>query len=184
MNSLITPTHELLEQEEIQAIETLIRRLQSTFATVEQEAFADACQLAAQEMPIRLRKAFLDFRNRRMNNGYLLIQGFPIDDASIGPTPSHWDAPWEYPQIFREEIFQCLISSCLGEIFGWLTQENGRYLRHIVPIEADKNEQLGGSSNVILLWHVEEAFHPQRADMMTIMCYRNNEKAATNLCST
>ncbi|MBA2729008.1 MAG: TauD/TfdA family dioxygenase [Parachlamydiaceae bacterium] len=111
------------------------------------------------------------------------VKGFSIDDEMIGPTPAKWDAPWSHAKSFREEIYQCLISSCLGDIFGWLTQENGRFIRHIVPIEKDKNEQLGGSSNVILLWHIEEAFHPYRADLMSIMCYRNEEQASTNICS-
>lgn len=172
-----------LELSELEEIEKLIRSLKNTFSTVEDKAFADTCPLIGHGIPYRVRKLLNDFRNQRTGAGYLLIQGFPIDDESIGPTPAHWDAPWVYPRVFREEIFQCLISSSMGDIYGWRTQENGRYLRHIVPIEKDKNEQLGGSSSVVLLWHIEEAFHPQRADMMTIMCYRNDEKAATNICS-
>lgn len=175
---------ESLQTEEIHVIENLISNLIGKYDTIEQEAFADECQLAAHEMPLRLRRLLNDFRNQRLNSGHLLLEGFPIDDESIGSTPSHWDAPWVNSNILREEIYQCLIASCMGDVFGWLTQENGRFLRHIVPIEADKNEQLGGSSDVLLLWHVEEAFHPQRADMMTIMCYRNSEQACTNICST
>lgn len=177
-------TVEVLEESEVMTIESLIEELRERFNTVEQESFGDECQLAAHQMPLRLRRLFHDFRNRKIEDGYLLLKGFPLSDEAIGPTPPHWDAPWINERILREEIYQCLVSSCLGEIFGWLTQEKGRYLRHIVPIETDRNEQLGGSSNVVLLWHVEEAFHPQRADMMTIMCYRNNEEACTNICST
>jgi Fe(II)/alpha-ketoglutarate-dependent arginine beta-hydroxylase len=176
-------TNEQLLQEEIIVIETLINKLKREFNTIEQEAFADACKLLSHEMPFRLRKRFHEFRNRKGNEGYLLLQRFPMDDESLGATPSHWDVEWVNPRILREEIFECLIASSLGEIFGWLTQENGRYLRHIVPIEAEKSEQLGGSSEVVLVWHVEEAFHPQRADLMIIMCYRNEEQASTNICS-
>jgi Fe(II)/alpha-ketoglutarate-dependent arginine beta-hydroxylase len=172
-----------LDHSEILMIESLIEKLQSRFETIEQEQFADYCTVVAHEMPFRLRKLFNDFRNKRMNDGYLLLEGFSVNDEVIGLTPSHWDAPWINAMSLREEIFQCLISSSLGDIFGWQTQENGRYLRHIVPIKTDRNEQLGGSSDVVLMWHVEEAFHPQRADMMTIMCYRNEEKASTNICS-
>ncbi len=173
---------EVLEPNEIVVIEELIRQMKKAFNSIESQTFADECQLAAQKLPYRLRKLLNDFRNGRLETGYLLLEGFPVDQEAIGPTPKHWDAPWVFPQILREEMAQCLISSAMGDLFGWLTQENGRFLRHIVPIEADKNEQLGGSSNVTLLWHVEEAFHPQRADMMTIMCYRNEEGACTNIC--
>lgn len=172
-----------LDYDEVNIIESLIEKLGSKFETVEQQEFADYCALVAQELPFRLRKLFNDFRNKRINDGYLLIEGFPIDDEAIGPTPKHWDTSWTNQATLREEIFQCLISNSVGDIFGWLTQENGRYLRHIVPIDSDRNEQLGGSSDVTLMWHIEEAFHPQRADMMSIMCYRNEEKACTNICS-
>lgn len=172
-----------LSKNEMQSISKLIDSLEKRFQTVEKEEFANICKIVAHDMPLGLRKICTDFRNCRENIRFLLIEGFPIDDKAIGGTPSHWDVDWKNPKTLREEIFQCLIASCLGEIFGWRTQENGRYLRHIVPIEKEKNEQLGGSSAVTLVWHIEEAFHPQRADMMTIMCYRNEEKAETNLCS-
>ncbi len=174
---------ESLTDGEIDCIEKLITHLKDKFESIEQQEFADYCQLISHELPLRLRKLFNDFRNQRTRNGYLLLEGFPINDHAIGATPSHWDNSWINPATLREEFFQCLISTAMGDIFGWLTQENGRYLRHIVPIEKDRNEQLGGSSDVTLLWHIEEAFHPMRADMMTIMCYRNNEKASTNVCS-
>lgn len=149
------PVHQLhkytLNNEEVSVIENLIYKLQKKFETVEQESFANLCKLISHEMPLHTRKLFDDFRNRRFLQGYLLLEGFPINDENLGPTPPHWDTAWINPKTLREEIFQCLISSCLGDIFGWLTQENGRYLRHIVPIESDRNEQLGGSSSVTLL---------------------------------
>lgn len=172
-----------LNTEECNQIESIIAFLQSKYTSAESQELATECYLLASELPMRLRKCFNDFRNQRISGGYLLVDGFSIDDESIGPTPAHWDAPWDNPKSLREEIYQSLISSCLGDIFGWLTQENGRFIRHIVPVEKDKNEQLGGSSNVTLLWHIEEAFHPYRADMMSIMCYRNDEQATTNICS-
>lgn len=168
---------------ELDEIQVIIGDLAQKYDSVESQEFIEECTLQANRLPYRIRKILYDFRNQKTNPGFLLFEGFQIDDAKISATPAHWDTAWSNPNILREEIFQCLICSGLGDLFGWLTQENGRFLRNIVPIEADKDEQLGGSSSVELLWHVEEAFHPQRADMMTIMCYRNNEKAGTNVCS-
>lgn len=172
-----------LRVDEIEIIETLINKLKTHFNSIESQQFADYCSLISHELPFRLRKLLNDFRNKRINDGYMIIEGFPINNHAIGPTPSHWDTSWESEMTLREEIYQCLISCALGDIYGWLTQENGRFLRHIVPIATDKDEQLGGSSDVVLMWHVEEAFHPQRADMMSLICYRNDEKACTNICS-
>lgn len=174
---------EAFARDELDEIQAIIDDLTKKYDSIESQEFVEECTLQASRLPYRIRKILFDFRNQKTDNGFLLFQGFQIDDIKISATPAHWDTAWSNPHVLREEIFQCLICSELGDLFGWLTQENGRFLRNIVPIEADKDEQLGGSSTVELLWHIEEAFHPQRADMMTIMCYRNNEKAGTNVCS-
>lgn len=174
---------ETFTTDELKAIECIINDLMKRFDTIESQAFVEECTLQASQLPYRVRKILFDFRNQKNNLGFLLFEGFQISDEKISDTPKHWDTPWSNPNTLREEVFQCLLCCGMGDLFGWLTQENGRLLRNIVPIKADQDEQLGGSSRVELLWHIEEAFHPQRADMMTIMCYRNNEKAGTNVCS-
>lgn len=172
-----------LSIEERNQIESIIMKLQETFFTVESEEFFCECQLESANLPKALRRDLYKFRTQNHISGFFLLEGFEVDNDKIGDTPQHWDTAWEDKGRLREEIFQCLISCAIGEPFGWNTQENGRILRNIVPIESEKNEQLGGSSAVPLLWHIEEAFHPHRAEMMTIMCYRNNERAGTNICS-
>jgi Fe(II)/alpha-ketoglutarate-dependent arginine beta-hydroxylase len=174
---------EKLTKSELDEIQVIVEDLAKRYNSVESQEFAEECALHVSRLPFRIRKILSDFRNQKNNPGFLLFEGFQIDDEKISDTPAHWDTIWNNPNTIREEIFQSLICSGLGDLFGWLTQENGRFLRNIVPIETDKDEQLGGSSSVELFWHIEEAFHPQRADMMTIMCYRNNEKAGTNICS-
>jgi Fe(II)/alpha-ketoglutarate-dependent arginine beta-hydroxylase len=168
---------------EIQATLDEVHLLCQKFPSVESTDFVHDCEVASGRISKRLRDILLRMRNGSSRAGFFLIKGYQVDDDRIGPSPSHWDAMWEKPAYLREEVYQCLISSVLGSIFGWRTQENGRFLRHIVPIDADRNEQLGGSSETTLLWHTEEAFHPARADFLTLMCYRNNEKAETMLVS-
>jgi len=57
-----------------------------------------------------------------------------------------------------------------GEIFGWHTQENGRFFRHVIPNRKDEGEQLGSGSSVDLEWHNEESFNPPRADWIALKC--------------
>lgn len=166
---------------ELQAVLDEVMNLSRKFPSIESKQFAHECENVAGRLPKRLRDVLLRMRNVNSRNGFLRIRGYFVDDEKIGPSPVHWDAPWDKPSYLREEIFQCLISSVLGSVFGWRTQENGRFLRHIVPVEADKFEQLGGSSATTLVWHTEEAFHPARADFLTLACYRNNERATTLL---
>lgn len=163
------------------AVERLVDQLASSFGSVETPEFADACSLVAPELPRSLRELAHRFKQLQLRCGAVLLRGLPVDDARIGPSPTHWDASWRNPPTLREEIAQCLLTSVLGEIFGWRTQENGRFLRHIVPIEKERNEQLGGGSSVTLVWHNEEAFHDHRCDFLSICCYRNEERAETIL---
>jgi Fe(II)/alpha-ketoglutarate-dependent arginine beta-hydroxylase len=170
-----------LTPREIAAVEALVESLARSFGSVETPEFADACALAAHELPRPLRELAHRFKQLHLPCGAVLIRGVPVDDSRIGPSPTHWDAAWRNPPTLREEIAQCLLTASLGEIFGWRTQENGRFLRHIVPIEKERDEQLGGGSSVTLVWHNEEAFHDHRCDFLSIVCYRNDERAETLL---
>lgn len=167
---------------EVAALTQLARELVARCDTVESASFAADCALAAQELPRSLRVLAQRYRQLELPCGVLLLRGVPVDDARIGASPAHWDAPWRNPPSLLEEAMQCLLASLIGDIFGWRTQENGRYLRHIVPIEQEHAEQLGGGSSVTLVWHNEEAFHEHRADFLSLLCYRNDEQAQTIFC--
>ncbi|GIZ51983.1 TauD/TfdA family dioxygenase [Noviherbaspirillum aridicola] len=173
-------THRLT-QPELASVAKLVDELTRSFGSVETPEFADACTLCAQQLPRGLRELAHRFKYLHLPYGAILLRGVPVDDERIGPSPSHWDAPWRNPPTLREEVAQCLLTAALGDIFGWRTQENGRFLRHIVPIEKDRDEQLGGGSRVTLVWHNEEAFHEYRSDFLSILCYRNDEQAETVL---
>lgn len=175
--------HYVLSDDEKGCISNLIDQLAEQFDMVETTEFAEECAIRAQELPIALRRFLYQFKTLQLHKGAALIQGYEIDETRIGPTPAHWDQPWRNAAVLREEIYQCLITSAVGDLFGWVTQENGRFMRHIVPIEKDANEQLGAGSAVDLVWHNEEAFHAKRATHLSLLCYRNEEGAGTTICS-
>ncbi|MGB8817403.1 MAG: TauD/TfdA family dioxygenase [Rhizobiaceae bacterium] len=171
----------ILSSKELSQIEVVLTELAARFSTIESEETALACEVAATRLPAGLLSMLKIVASGYARSGYVLIRGFEVDDEAIGDSPQHWDQPWHDRPYLREELFQVLLSSAIGGVFGWRTQENGRFLRHIVPIESVKNEQLGGSSATTLMWHTEEAFHTGRADFFTLMCYRNREQATTNI---
>ncbi|WP_419690097.1 TauD/TfdA family dioxygenase [Burkholderia theae] len=171
-----------LRDDEVARLADISQELIAQYDSVESVAFANDCMLAAQELPRSLRSLAHRYRQLELPCSVLLLRGMPVDDTRIGPSPLHWDAPWRNPRSLNEEVMQCLMTSLLGDMFGWRTQENGRFLRHIVPIRKDHAEQLGGGSSVTLVWHNEEAFHEHRADFLSILCYRNDERAETIFC--
>lgn len=173
---ILTPSHMVV-------IEELISELMANFDSIESSECALSCEIASAHLPTDLLAVLKVIAAGEKPFSYLVIRGFPVDDQIICPSPSHWDQRWDKQPYLREEIFQLLLSSAVGGVFGWRTQENGRFLRHIVPIQVDAMEQLGGGSKTTLEWHTEEAFHPGRADFFTLMCYRNRELATTNISS-
>lgn len=160
-------------------IQIAVESLSQGNDTVESAKFAHACSQMATYLKSHgvLSTEISKWKKEKA----LLLTGLPFSNSEIGVSPLHWDVPWRNVRYFKYEIMQCLIASMFGKVFGWRTQENGRFLRHIVPIKSVENEQLGGSSKTTLAWHTEEAFHSARASMFVLMCYRNNEKAITKL---
>lgn len=171
-----------LRDDEIAGLTDTAQELLALHDSVESTHFATDCALASQELPRSLRALAQRYRQLELPCSVLMLRGMPVNDTRIGPSPMHWDAPWLNPPSLLEEAMQCLMTSLLGDMFGWRTQENGRFLRHIVPIEKDRAEQLGGGSSVTLVWHNEEAFHEHRADFLSLLCYRNEEQAQTIFC--
>ena len=49
----------------------------------------------------------------------------------------------------------------------------------ILPIKGHEQEQMGSGSEVLLTWHVEDAFHPYRGDYLGMMCLRNPDRVPT-----
>ncbi|CAM3881334.1 TauD/TfdA family dioxygenase [Vibrio aquimaris] len=170
-----------LTTEDLQLINHACKQLMAKHDSVETDSFARDCAVYAMELSRSLREAVLDFKNTAHSYASFLIEGLPIDIENI-QTPRTWDCDWHHSETFSYEVIHSLVSCLFGEIFGWSTQENGRFMRHVVPIKADAYEQLGSSSTAELDWHTEEAFHPTPADYVSLMCYRNTEQAATSLC--
>ena len=59
----------------------------------------------------------------------------------------------------------------------------GRLVNSIVPSRGLENEQTGASSTVLLSPHTEDAFHPDRAQLILLGCMRNHEEVGTTLAS-
>src|SRR5437016_2952168 len=108
-----------IDSQEKSQIETLIGKLAERFITVESEETALACEIAATHLPEGLLSILKVIASGDIRSSYLLIRGFEIDDNAIGGSPAHWDQPWQDRPYLREELFQVLLSSAIGGVFGW-----------------------------------------------------------------
>jgi len=169
-----------LSDTEVTQIEALLSEVAESHTSVEDRDFQECVSVYAQELPRRLRLALNEFRLAE-REPVLVIAGYPVDDDKIGNTPSHWQHRSTPSPAFEEEIYLLLLGSLLGDAIAWGTQQAGRLVHDILPIQGHEHEQLGSSSDELLWWHTEDAFHPARGDYLGMMCMRNPDEVPTQV---
>ncbi len=167
-----------LTAEDREAVTALAGELAARFGTVESAEFQREARTYAEELPRRLRQAAHEFRLTE-SSGVFLLSGPAVDDERIGPTPAHWrDRPRTSPTLAHDLVFY-LVACLLGEPIGWATQQDGRIMHDVFPIEEHTHEQIGWGSEELLAWHTEDAFHPMRTDYLGLLCLRNPDDVET-----
>ncbi|MFJ8828282.1 TauD/TfdA family dioxygenase [Streptomyces sp. NPDC102467] len=116
-------------------------------------------------------------------DGYRVLPGlFAPFIREAGPTPAHWTEAVS-ARTAALDIALVLAASTVGDVFGWVNQQNGRLVHNIVPSKGCERLQVGASSTAPLTCHTEDAFHPQRADLLILVCVRNPEAVGTAVAS-
>ncbi len=169
----------VLNETERKEVKAILNSLVSEYSSAENPEFLRIACTYAHDLPLRLRRALIDFSTTEMESGYYIVSGYEIDDRKIGSTPRHWKGNLDRSRVLEEEMWLVLLGSLLGDVFGWFTQQDGRIIHDVMPIRENENEQLGTGSKQLLWWHNEDAFHPYRGDYLGIMCLRNPDKVAT-----
>lgn len=169
-----------LDVVELDEVNRLLDKHEDELADLEDEETLHRAAVLAHQLPMRIRERMNAFRLGRLS-GVLCISGYEIDQDRIGRTPPHWrDRPDPSPS-HREETLLVLLGSLIGDPIAWATQQDGRLIHDVIPIKGHENEQLGSSSESLLTWHTEDAFHPLRGDFLTFSCLRNPYDAATTV---
>lgn len=169
-----------IDQAELDEVTGLLDEYEAEFERLDTEAALQRATVVAHQLPARIRSHLNAFRLEQMS-GVLCISGYVVDQEGLGQTPGHWrDRPRRSPA-HREELLLILYGSLLGDPFSWATQQDGRLIHDVVPIKGHENEQLGSSSESLLTWHTEDAFHPLRGDFLSFACLRNPYGAATTV---
>jgi Fe(II)/alpha-ketoglutarate-dependent arginine beta-hydroxylase len=171
-----------LDVVELDEVNGLLDKYEDELADLEDEETLHRAAVIAHQLPVRIRERMNAFRLGRLS-GVLCISGYEVDQDRIGRTPAHWrDRPDPSPA-HREETLLVMLGSLIGDPIAWATQQDGRLIHDVVPIKGHENEQLGSSSESLLTWHTEDAFHPLRGDFLTFSCLRNPYDAATTVGS-
>jgi Fe(II)/alpha-ketoglutarate-dependent arginine beta-hydroxylase len=170
----------VLDPAELRQVNDVLAEFEDEFDTLDLEDALQQATVLAHHLPSRIRVYLEAFRRERLP-GVVCISGYQVDDDRLGPTPAHWRDRQRRSPARREELLLVMYGSLLGDPFGWATQQDGRLIHDVLPIKGHENEQLGSSSEALLTWHTEDAFHPLRGDFLAFACLRNPYGAATTV---
>ncbi|WP_371600275.1 hypothetical protein [Streptomyces sp. NBC_00564] len=112
--------------------------------------------------------------------GALVVRGMSFDEAP--PTPAHWSER-DHDATTLQDFWLTLLVGQLGELFCWSSLQDGRLLNDILPVRGHERAQTGAGSVAPLEFHVEDAFHDDRCDVLALLAIRNPDRVPTTLAS-
>jgi len=171
-----------LSPQSVAEIDHMIDAILAGAPTIDVEEFMSTAHLWSDELPRELRTVFYDFKLAELEVA-LCVQGFPVDDAAIGPTPTQLRNQSGPYQVNRPDILHILFALRLGEPIGWSSQQAGHLLNDIVPVREREDTISGSGSSQMFDLHTEDAFSPYAADFLGLMCLRNPDRVPTILSS-
>jgi L-asparagine oxygenase len=104
-----------------------------------------------------------------------LLRNLPLgDDLPLTPTVK---AAVDAVPMFSDCMLG-LLAALFGDIVTFEGKVTARHIHNVYPAEDEKFSQLGASADE-LDWHVEDGFHPQRADWLGILCLKSDPYVIT-----
>ncbi|MGW4565576.1 TauD/TfdA family dioxygenase [Streptomyces sp. NPDC004561] len=150
---------------------------ESGLSPVEPE-FYDKFADCREALPAGLRRFLEDFRDDPAAT-VCQVHGFPVDDATVGPTPQHWERPEGYGSTVDSDLYLAMCGSALGHPFSWATLQYGRLVQDIFPIRGDEQRESGHGSDAFLMFHTDDAFRPDSCDYLLLFGIRNHDVVPT-----
>lgn len=124
------------------------------------------------QLPENLQTALINFQRFGNENGGLLIKGLP-EDPSLPATPLKLSNNIN-KHTFVSEFCCALFSTPLGEIYSYIQEKNGVLFQDLFPTEENKDKLSSESSEILLDFHTEVAFHPYLPDYLILYCLRSD----------
>ncbi|KAB0489339.1 Taurine catabolism dioxygenase TauD, TfdA family [Pseudomonas vancouverensis] len=170
-----------LSEQEQQQIRGLLDEVMQIPMMTNQYAFMESSALYAQELPRRVRRKFYEFQ-RYEEAAALLVAGSPVLGQGAGPSPSSFIELDKDYRLNDAKILHGLYGSLLGEAIGFTSQRSGSIYNNIIPLkELSAVSNSSSGSDLDFGFHVEDAFHPARAEYLGLVCMRNDELASTTI---
>jgi Fe(II)/alpha-ketoglutarate-dependent arginine beta-hydroxylase len=173
--------HFALTPEDNAVLSPMLAEIAKAYDTIEDLELLRQAPVLARSLPAPLLEFLEQFRLGEPS-ALCMVSGLAVEQDQLGPTPTHWrDSQYDSPAL-AQEIFFLLCGSMLGDVFGWATQQDGRIMHDVLPIQGHEHYEIGSNSLQHLSWHTEDAFHPCRGDYVALMCLKNPDLVETVVC--
>lgn len=170
-----------LKANEVDEIITLISEIKTKYDTAVTPEFLINSRFYASFLPERVQKLYRKMKVDSEHSGITLLRGFPFQETR--KTPESWNYSESYAPKMDLDYLGVLLSSCLGYIYGWSTQQAGKLIHDLIPREGKGESQTGYGSTSTLLMHTEDSFHDLRAEFVCMFGLRNEDYVPTTLTS-
>ena len=167
-----------LNEAETVELQDAVAALRSAEVSPVEPEFYDKFPDCHDLLPAGLRAFLSDYRNDPAST-VCQVHGFPVDEATVGPTPDHWERPEGYGSTVDNDIFHAMCATALGEPFAWATLQYGRMVQDIFPIRGDERRESGHGSEAFLQFHTDDAFRPDACDYLMLFGVRNRDVVPT-----
>ncbi|KAB2371865.1 Fe(II)-2OG oxygenase family protein [Actinomadura montaniterrae] len=175
------PDRLTLRDGEVEQIDSLLTEVAARYGDVDGADFVQEAEAIAQRLPLRLRTFLVSCRSRE--RPLFAVEGWPVDDAALGPTPRDWQDAWPPAgdATHRHHLLLVLAASLVGDAFALSTTQDGHLVNHIVPVLGAEAHVSATSSTRELAWHTEEAGFRFSPDHLAFLCLRNPSEVPTTI---
>lgn len=171
-----------MDAAEVDAIRDGTKRLGALGATPVHPDFYDEHWDLHELLPAGVHRFLEEFR-RNESAPTCLIHGFPVDDVAAGPTPDHWETAAKTSTTPLQDVFLAMCGLALGDPFSWATLQFGQMIQNVFPIRGDEQRLSGHGSEAHLVFHTDDAFHPDSCDYLMLFGIRNHDRVPTFVAS-
>lgn len=141
------------------------------------EEFCRQIKRASNRIPMDVAKSLLDFSKHGSDTGFLLFDGFSIEDTVLMKTPD--DNNQKIGEKTNLAKIQGILISVIGELVAYEAEGHGLIFQDIIPMKSMEQQQMSLSSGTELEIHTEQAFSKLRPDILSLACIRGDPDAFT-----
>jgi L-asparagine oxygenase len=182
MADVMSTTDYVLNSDEAEVLLKVVRELREAGASPIESEFYFRFPDCRELLPEGLHRFLREFRDHGAD-ATCQVRGFPVDEAAVGPTPSHWERPGGCTSTVESDIYMAMCALALGEPFCWATLQYGRLIQDVFPIRGDEKRESGHGSEAFLTFHTDDAFRPDCCDYLMLFGVRNRDRVRTYVSS-